>query len=154
VTVRAWINGPKDLLVGLIYIVVGSVAFVLSHFYDMGTLLQMGPGYFPALVGVIMVGLGVLSIFIGLRRKTPDPITKVNVEPLLLVLAGALSFSYLIERAGLFVAVAALLFFACLRRLLSNPIEVIATYAVLAIFSAGVFIYGFGLPIPMFWWQQ
>ena len=153
-TVNAWVNGPKDLLVGLLYMVVGAGAFALSHMYDMGTPLQMGPGYFPALVGVVLFGLGVLSIFIAFGRKEPDPIVQLSIEPLALVVAGGLSFSFLIERAGLVVAIAALLFFACFRRLLTNPIEVVLTFAVLAVFSALVFVYGFGMPIPLFWWQQ
>lgn len=146
-------SGLKDLLVGAIYILVGAAAFVLSHSYRIGTLFQMGPGFYPALVSVILLGLGVLSVFNGLRQKAPDPITKVGIEPLILIIVGVLSFAFLIERVGLVVAVAALIFFACFRRLLTNPIEVLATYVVLATFSVLVFIYGFGLPVQPFWWH-
>jgi hypothetical protein len=148
------IKGLKDLLVGLIYITVGSASFALAHSYSMGTSLHMGPGYFPALVGGILVALGIGSICIGLRKKEPDPIIKLKIEPLLLILAGVLTFSFLIDRAGLVVAIAAMVFFACFRRLLSNPLEVIATYVVLTIFSALVFIYGFGMSIPLVWWHS
>lgn len=147
------INGLKDLLVGIIYISIGSAAFILSHAYTIGSLTHMGPGYFPAMVGVILSILGAISIINGWRRKTPDPIEKHHIAPLFLILAGTLSFSLLIERAGLIVAIAALILFACYRRLISNPIEVLATLLVLAGFSVFIFVYCFGMPIPVFWWQ-
>lgn len=144
----------KDLLAGLIFIVIGIAAFAMSQSYRIGTLLDMGPGYFPALIGAILVVLGGGSLLAGLRNPAPDPIARLDIEPLFLVLAGALSFAFLIERAGLLVAIAALMFFACFRRLLSNPVEVILTYAILAGFSALVFVRALGLPIAVFWWKS
>ena len=145
------IKGLKDLLAGLIFMVIGVAAFFLAHDYDIGTPLNMGPGFFPALVGVLLVGLGLATVVVGLRRDKPDPFPKLSIEPLLLISAGGLSFSFLVDRAGLVVAIAALLFFGCFRRLLSNPIEVLVTYAVLTCFSVAVFIYGFGMAMPVFW---
>ena len=146
------IKGLKDLLAGLIFILIGAGAFYLAHDYEIGTPLNMGPGFFPALVGVILMVLGACSIFVGFRREKADPIVKLNIEPLLLISAGGLSFSFLVDRAGLVAAIAALLFFGCFRRLLTNPIEVILTYAVLTVFSVAVFVYGFGMAMPVFWW--
>jgi hypothetical protein len=145
-------NGAKDLYIGLIYIVVGAAAFWGAHNYDMGTLLQMGPGYFPALIGALLVVLGVCCIIVGLRKRRPDPIVHVGIEPILRIVTGVFSFTFLVDWAGLVVAIAALIFFACFRRLVTNPLEVLVTYLVLTIFSALVFIDAFGMPIPLVWW--
>ncbi len=146
------INGPKDVLAGLIFVAFGAGTFVLSHQYEMGTPLDMGPGYFPAAVAVVLAAVGVMAIVRGLRRKTLDPIAKHKLEPLILVFAGILSFSLLIERTGLVVAAAALIGIACFRRLRTNPIEVLIIYAVLTGLSALVFGVWLGIQLPLFWW--
>ncbi len=64
------------------------------------------------------------------------------------------SFGLLIDRAGLVVATFVCLFFACFRRVFTNPIEVFLTYSVLTIFNILVFIYAFGMTIPIFWWEN
>ena len=147
------INAPKDVLAGLIFVVFGVVAFALSHQYEMGTPLDMGPGYFPAAVAVVLAVVGLMGIVKGLTAKTPDPIVRHRLEPLLLVFAAVLSFSLLIERAGLIVAAAALIGISCLRRLRTNPIEVLIIYVVLTGFSSLVFGVWLGIQLPLVWWQ-
>lgn len=146
------VNAPKDLLAGLIFIVFGIGTFVLAHDYEIGTAVEMGPGYFPATVGLVLALIGVAAIARGVTRKTPDPITPHRIEPLILVFAGILAFSLLIEKAGLVVASAALIGLACFRRLLVRPLEVLVIYSVLTGFSALVFVKWFDMQLPLFWW--
>lgn len=147
------VNAPKDILAGLIFIGFGLGTFVLAHDYEIGSAVEMGPGYFPAAVGIVLAVIGVAAIVRGVRRKTRDPITPHRIEPLLLVFAGILAFSFLIEPMGLLVAAAALIGIACLRRLLSNPFEVLIVYLALTGFSALVFVHWFDMQMPLFWWQ-
>ena len=146
-------NAPKDILAGLIFIGFGAGAFVKAHDYAIGTALQMGPGYFPAAVGLVLAVIGVAAIVRGLSQTTADPITPHRIEPLFLIFAGILAFSLLIERAGLFVASAALIGLACFRRLRSKPFEVLVIYVALTGFSAVVFVLLLGVQLPLFWWH-
>lgn len=148
------INGLKSFYVGLIYVAIGSVAFFWAHKYEIGSATRMGPGYFPALLGIILVGLGSLSIINGYRATSPDPIPKHKLEPFFLILASIISFALLIERTGLIVAIFVSVFLVCFRRALTNPIEVFLTFAALAAFSGLVFVYLFGMAIPLFWWSN
>jgi hypothetical protein len=150
----SWIRGTKSILAGLIYVAAGSAAFFGAQSYTIGTPLRMGPGFFPAMMGAILVVLGVGSVIVGLREKTPNPIVAIKLEPLILIFTGAVSFALLIERAGLVVATAALVFLSCFRRLLKNPLEVVIVFLVLATFSVLVFIHGLGMQMNAFWWQQ
>ncbi|MEI9803418.1 MAG: tripartite tricarboxylate transporter TctB family protein [Pseudolabrys sp.] len=90
----------------------------------------------------------------GLRAKVIDPIPSHKIEPLFLMILSIVSFGLLIDRAGLVVATFVCLFFACFRRVFTNPIEVFLTYSVLTIFNILVFIYAFGMTIPIFWWEN
>lgn len=147
------VNAPKDILAGLIFIAVGVATFFLAHDYEIGTAVEMGPGFFPAAIGLVLAAIGAAAIVRGLVRKTPDPITPHRIEPLVLVFAGILAFSFLIEPAGLLVASAALIGIACFRRLLSNPFEVLVMYVALTGFSALVFVKWFDMQLPLFWWR-
>ena len=148
------INAPKDILAGLIFVVVGVSTFVLAHDYRMGTAVQMGPGYFPATVGVVLAVIGIAAIIRGITRKIPDPIERHHLEPLVLVFASIFVFSLLLERTGLIVAAAAMIGIACFRRLLINPLEVLIVYVLLTGFCALVFVMWFDMQLPLFWWQH
>lgn len=146
-------KGVKSLYVGLIYIVVGVVAFFWSRTYEIGTAFRMGPGYFPAMLGLILLGLGVISVVNGYRAQTPDPITKHRLEPFFLILASIVSFALLIERTGLIVAIFVSVLLCCARRAVTHPLEVFLTFVALAGFSALVFVHLFGMHLPLFWWN-
>ena len=147
------VNAPKDILAGSIFIVFGVGTFVLAHDYQIGTAVEMGPGYFPAAIGLVLALIGIAAIVRGVTRKIPDPITPHRIEPLILVFSGILAFSLLIERTGLVVASAALIGIACFRRLRSKPLEVFIIYSVLTGFSALVFVKWFDIQLPLFWWH-
>ncbi|MGD9741024.1 MAG: tripartite tricarboxylate transporter TctB family protein [Dongiaceae bacterium] len=148
------INGTKDFYAGLIYIAIGMVAFVWAHQYDVGSTTRMGPGFFPALLGLVLMGLGIASVIKGYWSRIPDPIPKYRLEPFFLILASIISFALLIDRAGLVVAIFVSVFIACFRRVLTNPLEVFLTFVALASFSGLVFIHLFGMVIPLFWWSR
>jgi hypothetical protein len=147
------VNAPKDLLAGAIFIVFGLATFLKAQDYKIGTAFQMGPGYFPATIGLVLAVIGIAAILRGLAQKVPDPIERHRVEPLILIFAGIMAFSFLIERTGLVVASAALIGIACFRRLLTNPLEVLAIYVALTGFAALVFVELFEMQLRLFWWQ-
>jgi drug/metabolite transporter (DMT)-like permease len=143
---------PKDLYAGLIFIAAGGALFLAAQQYEVGSANRMGPGYLPALMGVVLVFLGGCSLFTAFRSHTPDPIEHTAFEPFVLVVASVVAFAVLIDWAGFFVALAALIFLSCLRRVRSNPLEVLAIYMCLAAFCTGVFRYALEMPLPLVWW--
>jgi hypothetical protein len=146
------LNAPKDLLAGAIFVAFGTATFFVARGYEIGTAVHMGPGYFPAAVGLVLMAIGVAAIIRGAISKTPDPISPHRLLPLVLIFAGVLAFSLLIERAGLVVASAALIGLACFERLRSKPLEVLIIYVTLTVFSAVVFVKLLGLQLPLFPW--
>lgn len=57
----------KDVVGGLALFAVGLFFFALSFDYRIGTARQMGPGYFPMLLGGTMMALAAVIVFLGLR---------------------------------------------------------------------------------------
>ena len=59
----------KDLWAGLHYIAVGGIGMWIALDYPFGSALRMGPGYFPTVLGGIMVAMGIYVIALGLRKE-------------------------------------------------------------------------------------
>jgi hypothetical protein len=145
------VNGRKDFGAGMIYVVSGIGLFLWSQSYEIGTATRMGPGYFPALLGIILTALGLGAIVKGIRATKLDPIPRHKLEPLFLMLASIVSFGLLIPRAGLVPATFVCLLLACLRRAITHPFEVFFTFAALSAFNLVVFVYALGMPLKLFW---
>jgi hypothetical protein len=147
----AKVNGHKDFGAGVIYIVSGISLFFWSQSYEIGAATRMGPGYFPALLGIILTALGLAATVKGVRATKLDPIPKRKLEPLFLILASIVCFGILISRAGLIPATFVCLFIACFRRAIAHPFEVFLMFAALSAFNALVFVYALGLPVKLVW---
>ena len=58
-----------DLLAGGTFVAVGLAFAVASSRYELGSALQMGPGYYPLVLGGLLVALGVGVAVEGLLRR-------------------------------------------------------------------------------------
>ena len=58
------LRNSKDFLSGLLLIVIGGGAFVMSLDYPFGSTVRMGPGYFPRVLAGITVAFGVSYNFV------------------------------------------------------------------------------------------
>ena len=143
---------PKDVFAGAIFIAIGLAAFFGAQQYEVGTARNMGPGYLPAMMGVVLVILGGFSLANAARLRTPDPIEKSSFEPFVLVVASVVAFALLIDWAGLVVALVALVLISSLRRLFSHPLEVLAIAVGLAVFCVLLFSMGLGMAMPLWPW--
>jgi hypothetical protein len=133
-------------LIGALVVVVGGLALVASAAtYPVGTLQRMGPGYFPMVTGLILVGIGV-GLAIESRSAT-STMPRVPLRPILAVFAGLLWFALTIERFGLAPSILGLVVLTSLAQDRPRPMMIAATALFLIAFSVGIFIYALGVPI-------
>ena len=52
------IHNPKDFWSGALFIAIGIATIVLGSRYTLGTAARMGPGYFPRILGILLIALG------------------------------------------------------------------------------------------------
>ena len=55
----ALIRNPKDFWAGVLFVAFGTAAIVIAPSYPLGTAARMGPGYFPRMLGILLIVLGV-----------------------------------------------------------------------------------------------
>lgn len=109
----------EDVWGGLVCLAVGLFIIVESAGYSLGHLRSMGPGYFPALQGVLISAVG-LSLLIWARPNEAGQGSPMGTLRGVFLLAGAfIAFALLIERWGLVPSVLVTTFLAsrCDRRI-------------------------------------
>lgn len=117
-------------------------------YYQMGSAVRMGPGYFPALLGGLLVVLGLIVLARALAMDGPQ-VARFHLRPLLFVAGSVIAYGYLMRPGGLIVATAAAVFIGAAAGHEFKWKEVSVVALVLVLFSYLVFIKGLTLPFPM-----
>ena len=139
----------KDFWAGLMLIAVGTLAVVLARDYPLGSVVRMGPGYFPVVLGALLVLFGIYVLVKGLRSA--DKIEAGWSLRALIVLPLALAlFGFLMDRAGFVPALVVLVFGSAAAGSEFKLVEIVALTVVLTALSIAVFVWGLGLPYPLF----
>ena len=146
---KAKIKGPKDFWAGLMFIGFGGffMVWALAH-YQMGSAVRMGPAYFPAVLGGLLVFLGILVLIESFAMAGP-PVPRFMFRPLVLISAGCVLYGYLMKPLGLVLATAVLVFISAFGGHEFKWREVTILYIVLIVFSILVFVKGLTLPFPI-----
>ena len=131
------IRSPKDFWSGLFFIAIAAGFIGLSQQYSTGTMHRMGPGLFPTLVAVLLVGLGLI---IALRAFVIDgpPVPRFHARPIIVSLIAIALFGVVLAHLGLLGAVAVLVLLGALASRESRPLETVGLIVVLMVFSAAV----------------
>jgi hypothetical protein len=139
-----------DFLAGLTFVLFGIGFFIGSLGYEYGSAQQMGPGYFPRVLSTGLLVLGLLQI-VGSTRQEPSVMDRprLYVKPLIFVLGGMAIFAATLETFGIVVAAMLLVTIAGIVAPDRRWLEIAAAAAVLAAFSALVFVKGLGVYMPI-----
>jgi hypothetical protein len=145
---RIRVRNPQDLLAGLLFVAIASGALWIAWDYPTGSAVRMSSGYVPRLLCLL---LAVIGIFVALRSFVIEgpALTAVRPRPLLLITAAVVVFAYSIQTLGLVLATALITVIGGFASPQVRVIEMIAAAAVLAVMTTAIFIWGIGLPIPI-----
>ncbi len=142
------VRNNKDFWAGMMLTGTGSAAVIAARNYPFGTTLRMGPGYFPTVLGGLLVLFGLYILIRGLRAcekiRGGWSLRALIGLPLSLVL-----FGLLIERLGFIPAMVTLVFLSAASGREFKVVEVLLVAVLLTVISVAVFIWGLGLPYPM-----
>ena len=158
---RLRVKRYEDLFSGVLFTVLGIGALIVALSYPMGTATRMGPGYLPMILSGLLTLLG-LAIILGslsLAPPAPDgpegelPAFLVGfsgvLRPMIFISAALVSFSVLLPRLGLVIAVIVLVIISSFAEPRLRPFTVAALALALATVSVLIFSRGLGLPIPI-----
>ena len=145
------ISHPKDFYAGLMFFLFGLAALVIAFEYPLGTAARMGPGYFPRVLGGIMMVLGLILAGRSFAL-TGERITPFAWKAIALVLGGIGVFGAIVIQTGLVIATTALILITGLASKEFNLKESLISSAVLSTVAVLMFIVGLKLQFPIFPW--
>jgi hypothetical protein len=143
------IRGPKDFWTGVIYVLFGGLAFWIARDYGFGSASRMGPGYFPSVLGALLVLIGVISLVRSFIVPA-EPLGAFAIKGGFLIILATVLFGLLVNRAGLIIALLALvLVSAAASEKFRFDWKATLGLIVLIAFCALVFVKGLGVPMPL-----
>ena len=139
----------RNVWVGLFFVLTGVVfaAMALTRL-PIGTAAQMGPGYYPILLSIILVGLGSAIVF-GFGGEGDDPGEVVSLRSFLLVAGAPVLFALTIRTLGFLPATFLAVFAASLADRSATLMQALTTAIGLTVFCVAVFSYGIKVPYPL-----
>jgi hypothetical protein len=144
----AKIPRPKDFYAGLLFVAFGVFAIIVARNYPLGTAARMGPGYFPRLLGILLIVLGAALSLTALRGRGP-PLPGWKWRPVSVVLLSVVAFGLVLTHAGLVLSTIGLIAVASTASREFRFKESLLSGALLAAMSVGVFVIGLKLQLPI-----
>ena len=148
----------RDHVGGALLLAAGVAIVVAGAGYGMGTLRQMGSGFFPVVLGVLLALIG--AALLASARPAAGPSAEkahlagpvVQWRGWLCIVGGALSFAVLGEHGGLVPASFVSVFVAALGDRQNTWRAAAALAASMTALGVLVFHYGLHMLLPLFTW--
>jgi hypothetical protein len=137
-----------DFWAGVMFAGTGAAAMWGARGYPFGSTLNMGPGYFPTVLGGLLVVFGLVILVRGLCRSEKIQ-AGWSIRALVVLPLAVVAFGLLMARAGFVPAMAALVFLSAAagRQFRLKEVSLLAVF--LTALTVILFIWGLGLPYPL-----
>ena len=114
----------------------------------MGTAMRMGPAYFPTMLGLLQVMIGIAVMLRALVRPGL-PMGRIALAKLAWVLGAIVLFGLLLRRLGLIIAIVVIVVLSAYASKNFRWPVALALAVGIAVCSAIIFVLLLGIPIPM-----
>lgn len=137
-----------DLWWGGILALLGlAVAIYAALSYDIGTLRQMGPGFFPLVLGSLLAVLGVLILLPALVRESEK--RPLAWREMLAVSASLLVFGMLLDRFGIALTTPLAVLLATSVAPHKGVVWRLMLAAIITVVTWAVFVLALKMPLPI-----
>jgi len=146
---RLSIRHPKDFWSGLIFLALAIAFGWIARDYSMGRAIKMGPGYFPTMLAAILGLIGLITLVRSFVLEG-EGVGQWAWRGGAIVLGAMLLFGLLLRGGGLVVSLLVVVFVGAAASIRFRPPVAAVAAVVLTVFCVAVFVWGLGLPIPIF----
>ncbi|KQZ99493.1 hypothetical protein ASD64_14190 [Mesorhizobium sp. Root157] len=116
---------------------------------DLGTAVRMGPGYFPLLLAILLILLGVI-VFLSAIKTESEPIGHIAWRGIFLILPAPIFFGLTVRGLGFVPSIFLTGLIAGFASQRMKPLTALLLSAGLTLFAVVVFSYALGLPFQRF----
>ena len=142
-----WRNN-RDFFAGLFYVILGAVGMFIARDYPFGSALRMGPGYFPTVLGAIMICFGVAVAMMGIKNNEKIK-PHWSFRALVMLPVATVVFGWMMEETGFIPALLVLIPLSAAAGKEFKWLEISLLTVGVTILSVLLFIKGLGLPYPL-----
>jgi hypothetical protein len=134
----------------MVFLIIGICGIYFGRDLTYGTAGRMGPGYFPFILSILIIAIGVGILVQSLTVEGP-PIDRPQIRPLAFVMTSIVIFGYGVTYIGLALTAILLTFIAAYARRDVKIVETAIFAVVLSIGTVLIFVYALGQPLPAWW---
>ena len=138
----------QDAVSGLLFLAVAicvSVSTLLG--LDIGSLEEMGPGFFPLALGIILGGIGIMVMLSA--KPSEEEQLPVNWRAVLLIGAAPIAFGLAVRSLGLVPALLVSVALATLASTRISPLKAVLIIIGVTAFCVVIFKFGIGVPYEL-----
>lgn len=136
------------LLSGAMFASFGVAALVLGRNLTLGSAANMGPGYFPRVLGILLVVIGIIIALRALRAKRAE-LPRIACRPVIALTVALVLFSQLLPVLGMVASLLLLVATSRISRAEYGWRETVALSLVLTFLCVAIFHFGLGLQLPL-----
>ncbi|MGI2034382.1 tripartite tricarboxylate transporter TctB family protein [Rhizobium panacihumi] len=140
---------PAGVLAGALFVLTGMLSVALSSGWRVGTAAQMGPGYFPMILGSILVVLGIVIAARAHLAANHTALPTVELNAVFPVICPIILFAAALSTLGLLISIFGLVFLTRMADRTIRPVETLALAVVLAGIVTLIFVAGLGVRVPL-----
>jgi hypothetical protein len=141
----------KAMIGGGLIVALGIFVVAIASGYPIGQINRFGPGFYPVVLGVVAIGLGIAILF-----ENQEVVSDFIPPPVLSVVAvagGMLAFALAIEPLGVVAATFALVLITAFGQDRYRPVATVATAVVLSTVAVVLFVHTLRMPMKAFPWS-
>jgi hypothetical protein len=147
------IRNPSAFFSVSLSVAIGVATFVIGSLYTLASAARMGPGYFPRILGILLIVLGGI-LALRATRTTGGPMPRFHWRPLCIVLGSVVLFGAIVQHVGVAISTVILIVTASAASHEFRPREALVAGVLLAVLAVGVFVIGLQLQLPIWPWQR
>jgi hypothetical protein len=140
---------PAGVIAGALFISIGLLSVVLSYGWRVGTAAQMGPGYFPLMLGGILIVLGISIAGRAHLASGRAGLPPMDLKAVLPIICPIILFAAVVSTAGLLVSIIGLVVLTRLADRTTRLVETLALASFLSLLVTLVFVVGLGVRVPL-----
>ncbi|CAH1649856.1 Tripartite tricarboxylate transporter TctB family protein [Chelatococcus asaccharovorans] len=142
-----------DIGAGLFFIAAGMAGLWFGRGYALGSLAQMGPGFFPKVISAVLIGIGVTVAIRARHSEAADLFGNWPWRALVLIPAALILFGLFVPTFGIIPATLSLIILSGYASREARFGELLVLAVALTAFSILVFVYGLGLGFRILPWD-
>lgn len=148
---RSQSSAAQRAVSGAILLAFGIAMLAIGWDYPVGKLTQMGPGFIPRAIGILVCVLAAAILYLDISDPKIAPPEHLQWRGLIFISAAILLFAGMIEVTGLLPAIFLSVIISKLAAPSNRPLAILI-YASLTTFAGWMlFLVILELPIPAFW---